>query len=344
MNTGRCGNYPKRKQLVRDCVVFGLPQRLRKLDWLPQTCAYRLVGEGKDLPAWHPLQTSDPASVIDAGISVAGRCGRGARGRRFTSSRRRMAWLLKQLGRKTVVPANVTKHSLIAALGDPAMAERIEVRVSVKARRVSLRVDAAAGHVVLVHPRRMGVSAVLAFAASKRDWIATHLAALPPRVQFADGTAIPLRGTPHVLRFAPEKRGGVWRENGEIIVTGRREHAPRRLTDWLRTEARAAISPLARAISDRLGRTVGRVSVRDTTSRWGSCSRSGALSFSWRLILAPDFVFTYVVAHEVAHLKHMDHSAAFWRTVDRLMPDGAEAAKSARDWLRRHGTVLHCYG
>jgi predicted metal-dependent hydrolase len=109
-------------------------------------------------------------------------------------------------------------------------------------------------------------------------------------------------------------------------------------------EARAAIAPLARAMAAQLGRKVTRISVRDTTSRWGSCSRGGALSFCWRLILAPDAVFTYVVAHEVAHLAHMNHGPAFWRTVDKLMPPGLGTPRSARDWLRRHGAVLHRYG
>jgi predicted metal-dependent hydrolase len=253
-----------------------------------------------------------------------------------------MAGLLKRFS--TTTPAPITEEALCAALGDPDLAARIHVRVSAKARRVSLRVDAADGRIVLVHPRRTSAKTVLAFAAAKRDWIIAQLAALPARVAFDDGVAIPLRGTPHVLRFAPEERGGVWREDGVIVVAGRREHAPRRLTDWLKAEARAAIAPLARVMAERLGRRIDRVTVRDTSSRWGSCSRAGALSFSWRLILAPDHVFTYVVAHEVAHLTHMDHSAAFWRTVGQLMPQGAEEAKSARDWLRRHGAVLHGYG
>jgi predicted metal-dependent hydrolase len=102
------------------------------------------------------------------------------------------------------------------------------------------------------------------------------------------------------------------------------------------------IAPLAREMGECLERKVAAVTVRDTTSRWGSCTRTGRLSFSWRLILAPEPVLTYVVAHEVAHLKYMDHSPAFWRTVKWLLPDGG--MDSAREWLRSHGAVLHCYG
>ena len=240
--------------------------------------------------------------------------------------------------------APITEADLSAAVGDPALAARMAVRISPRARRVSLRVDVTSNQVILIQPRRMSARAALAFVAARRDWIADHLAKMPARIVFADGVSIPLRGATHIVRYAPETRGGVWRRDGEIVVAGRVEHAPRRLTDWLKDEARAAIAPLARSLAEKLDRKVTRVSVRDTTSRWGSCSRGGALSFSWRLILAPDAVFTYVVAHEVAHLRHMNHGPAFWRTVEMLMPDGAEAARSAREWLRVHGAVLHGYG
>ena len=97
-------------------------------------------------------------------------------------------------------------------------------------------------------------------------------------------------------------------------------------------------------MAEQLGREVTHISVRDTTSRWGSCTRSGRLSFSWRLILAPRPVLDYVVAHEVAHLKHMNHGAAFWQTVAGLLPEGGDQPGSAREWLRRNGVVLHRYG
>jgi predicted metal-dependent hydrolase len=257
-----------------------------------------------------------------------------------------MAWLLTRGAAAPPATSRVTLSSLIDAIGDAQIAERIAVRVSPKARRVSLRIDAGSGGVVLVHPRRMSLSAILAFVAEKRDWIAEHLAALPPHVAFVDGAVIPLRGVDHMVRFAPEQRGGVWAEDGVIVVTGRVEHAKRRLTDWLKAQARSAISPLAHGLAEKVGRGVAHVTVRDTTSRWGSCTRSGRLSFSWRLILAPENVLRYVVAHEVAHLKHMDHSPAFWRTVDVVLAEENVSvdAALARDWLRRHGAVLHRYG
>jgi predicted metal-dependent hydrolase len=244
---------------------------------------------------------------------------------------------------RRTAPTPVTRAALAAALDDAALAERIVVRLSRRARRLSLRIDVGAGHAVLVQPPRMAAAAVLAFAAARREWIADRLGELPCRIAFDEGAVIPLRGETHVLRFAPDARGGVWRDDGAIVVTGRAEHAPRRLIDWLKSEARAAIAPLARELAAALDRRVAAITVRDTTSRWGSCSRNGRLSFSWRLVLAPMPVLRYVVAHEVAHLRHMNHGPAFWRTVDGLLGD-ADGGRSARQWLRDHGAVLHRYG
>jgi len=237
----------------------------------------------------------------------------------------------------------VSKPLLTEAVGDAALAERIVVRVSARARRVCLRLDPWAGGVILVQPRRMSTKAVLAFAAEKRHWIANQLASLPPRTEFADGAVISLCGRDHRIRFAPQLRGTVSAIDGEIVICGRPEHGRRRLIDWLKAQARTNITAQARAMAARLDRKVTRVTVRDTISRWGSCTRAGRLSFSWRLIFAPDTVLTYVVAHEVAHLKHMNHGPAFWRTVDELL-SGAAIAASARHWLRRHGAILHSYG
>ena len=125
-----------------------------------------------------------------------------------------------------------------------------------------------------------------------------------------------------------------------LFVSGRAEHLKRRVRDWLKEEARRSLGVLAHEFAARLARPVRRITIRDPRSRWGSCSRDGTLSLSWRLVLAPERVARYVVAHEAAHLKHMNHSAAFWRTVDSLVDDAAPA----RAWLRRHGAALHGFG
>ena len=147
----------------------------------------------------------------------------------------------------------------------------------------------------------------------------------------------------HVVRLRPDVKGGVWREGVEIFVTGRTEHTSRRLRDWLKAEARDALTPVVHEFAKALGVTITRITVRDTRSRWGSCTRDGKLSFSWRLILAPESVLTYVAAHEVAHLKHMNHGPAFWRTVESLVSPDVDWSL-AREWLRRSGAAMHRYG
>lgn len=245
--------------------------------------------------------------------------------------------------------AELAQH-LKAALGD--LSERIVTSINPRARRISLRLDPVAGCIVLVRPRRVSAAAATRFAVSKRYWIEDRLASLPERVRFKDGASLPYLGVDHVIRHAPEARRGVWRQDGAIFVSGGPEHLSRRVTDWLRAEAKTLISPRARDMADALGCKVARISVRDTRSRWGSCSADGKLSFSWRLILAPEAVLTYVAAHEVAHLRHLDHSKAFWRTVSEAL--AAYAARNvgavtttpdlAREWLHRSGAALHAYG
>ncbi len=238
---------------------------------------------------------------------------------------------------------------LQAALGP--LSARMTTRISPRARRISLRLDPAAGQIVLVRPRGVSARAATRFAVEMRQWIEDRLQSLPPRILFQDGVSLPYLGVDHVIRHAPEARRGVWREDGVIFVSGRAEHMARRVTDWLKAEAKALLGPRARRMAEALGCKVARISVRDTRSRWGSCSADGKLSFSWRLILAPEAVLTYVAAHEVAHLRHLDHSRAFWRTVSEALAVYAEDGKRetlppklAREWLHRSGTALHAYG
>ncbi len=244
--------------------------------------------------------------------------------------------------------APLLTETVFAAALPTALAARVVLDVNARARRVSLRVDPINGCIVLVRPQRMSEKMVMAFVAAREDWIAEHLANLEPRIPFADGVMIPYRGEENTLRWRPQAKGGVWRESEtrEIIVTGRPEHCARRLRDWLKAEARAAFNGCIHAMAESLGAKVTRLSVRDTRSRWGSCNRAGKISFSWRLILAPDAVLTYVAAHEIAHLSEMNHSPAFWRTVERVLrsADATIDMELARAWLRRSGATLHRYG
>jgi hypothetical protein len=164
-------------------------------------------------------------------------------------------------------------------------------------------------------------------------------------VPFTDGAAIPLRGVPHGISHRPDSRGNVWIEldaegSPLLCVAGRAPHIARRIADFLKREAKRDLTVSTQRHAAVLGVAIGRIAVRDTASRWGSCSREGALSYSWRLILAPPFVLDYLAAHEVAHRRELNHSARFWRVVDQLTAD----RRRAEAWLKAHGNSLHRYG
>lgn len=216
----------------------------------------------------------------------------------------------------------------------------LAIKRSALARAVSLRIDPTTGGALLVLPPHVSEAKGLAFARSKADWLLTRLAALPRAVSFQPGESLPLRGVPHLLAAAPQARRGVWAEGGTIWVSGQPEYFARRLGDWLKREAQTDLAAHVTPMAERLDRPVTRITVRDTKSRWGSCTSRGHLAFSWRLIFAPADVLAYVAAHEVAHLVEMNHSPAFWRIVGQLSPQW----KKHRQWLKQHGAELHRYG
>jgi predicted metal-dependent hydrolase len=217
------------------------------------------------------------------------------------------------------------------------------VKRDARARRMLLRVMPRDGSVVLVLPTRASLKSGQQFVAEQVAWIMARQEERPATQPWGDGVVLPLYGAPHTIRHRPSGRGGVWLENSEIHVTGQAEHLPRRLRDWLKRRAREEFGELAREMAASIDVAVRRVTVRDTQSRWGSCSAHGNLSFSWRLLLAPPAIGRYLVAHEVAHLKHMDHSTAFWSLCARLL-GGEGELRAARHWLQRHGAALHLHG
>jgi predicted metal-dependent hydrolase len=221
----------------------------------------------------------------------------------------------------------------------------VRLRRNAQARRYTLRIHAATRDVALTMPKRGSLREAKAFAERHATWIATRLKRLPLATPFAHGTIIPLRGVPHRIEHRPGARGTVWAECGDdgaqlLCVAGGEAHLARRVRDYLKREAKRDLDAGSKAAARALGVTLARVSVRDQTSRWGSCSTSGVLSYSWRLILAPPFVLEYLAAHEAAHLVEMNHSARFWRLVERICPD----FRRAKAWLNAHGSDLHRYG
>jgi predicted metal-dependent hydrolase len=216
--------------------------------------------------------------------------------------------------------------------GGPA---RVEWRRSTRARRISLRIDPREGAVVVTLPPRAARTAGMALLMNHADWVSQRLAALPGHVPFADGALVPLHGIEHRIAHVGG-RGSAWLEGRQINVGGEPAFLARRVADFLRAEARRQMSALVAEKSAAAGLRPGRVSVKDTRSRWGSCAANRSLAFSWRLVMAPRFVQDYVAAHEVAHLRHMNHGSRFWALVQTLTPHTAQAVA----WLRSHGPRL----
>lgn len=215
----------------------------------------------------------------------------------------------------------------------------VEWRRSARARRISLRVDPRSGRVVLTLPPRAARAAGVRVLQTHAGWIRERLDRLPVPVQLCDGATVPVGGVPHRIRHRPGLLGGVIAA-GELHVGGAPESLPRRVTELLRLEARRSLGALAMAKAGPAELYVRGVVVRDTRSRWGSCTAAGTLMFCWRLVMAPMAVQDYVVAHEVAHLRHMDHGRAFWALVDTLTPH----RHMAEAWLMAEGAALQRVG
>ena len=221
----------------------------------------------------------------------------------------------------------------------------VRIRRHRQARRYTLRIHAATREVILTMPPRGSVREAREFAQKHGGWIAARLHRLPEATPFAHGMMVPLRGVGHRIEHRPGVRGTVWHEIGEagealLCVAGEAPHLDRRVGDYLRREAQRDLEAASRRASERFGVSIKRISVRDQASRWGSCSTTGVLSYSWRLILAPPFVLDYLAVHEVAHLIEMNHSPRFWRLVHGVCAD----AHRAKVWLDVHGSDLHRYG
>ena len=218
----------------------------------------------------------------------------------------------------------------------------LKIRLNKKARRLILRINDDAGNDALLVTVPVGVTDdyVLNWLKTQEQWILRRLQNRPARVLFVDGQIIPFQGHNVMIRHQQKLRGIVCIDGDALLVAGRLEHLSRRLTDWLKKQARQTIIECVAKKSEILGLNFGRITVRDTRSRWGSCSSSGNLSFCWRLILAPDYVLDYVVAHEVAHLQEHNHSAKFWAVTDQL----TNHKEQAKRWLKNHGESLHRIG
>ena len=238
--------------------------------------------------------------------------------------------------RKVKATRKVARRELLAIEGRDV---EVSVRLNPRARRLIVKVHPSTGEVSVVAPSQRALDRALEFARGQKDWIARQLSRVPAPVPLALGARVPVRGIDHVVREGESGRGAVWLEDGTIRVAGHREHHARRILDFLKREARRELEARTLAHAARIGLQHRRITVRDTASRWGSCSAGRSLSFSWRLILAPSFVLDYVVAHEVAHMREMNHGPKFWRIVQELAGD----VRRPQKWLQDHGAALHRY-
>jgi predicted metal-dependent hydrolase len=228
------------------------------------------------------------------------------------------------------------EQRLPATLTLPTGTARIDWRRSPRARRVSLRIHPADGSVIVTLPPRATHKAGMALLMDHVDWVSDRLAALPQSVALEPGACVPIGDVPHVIRHVPDARGAAWITDGALHVTGAPEFVSRRVRDFLRQEARRRLSALTAIKAGRVAIMPRRVLIKDTSSRWGSCAPDRTIALCWRLVMAPEFVQDYVVSHEVAHLRHMNHGPQFWLTVDQLTPHRRAAIR----WLKTEGPRL----
>jgi len=222
----------------------------------------------------------------------------------------------------------------------------VEVRHHPAARRLTLRVSRTRRAVIVTLPVQCGIEEAGSFLNRNLEWVRERLDSLPTPIPFRDGILVPLRGVAHRIVMPgdiPRRRVVRRIENHpfpELHAPGEQATAVKRIELWFAREARTDLEERINSHAGRLGVTPGRLTIRDQTSRWGSCSSTGALSFSWRLVLAPPAILDYVAAHEVAHLREMNHGPRFWGLVRQTCP----AMDEAKRWLRIYGMDLHRYG
>lgn len=213
----------------------------------------------------------------------------------------------------------------------------VHLRRSGRARRMTLRVSALDGRITLTVPNGVREREALAFAREKEAWMRRHLSRQMAVQQVGLGSVFPLEGAP--LRVVTGAGRSVRIEATQLLVPGDPERAGARVAAFVKTRARARLAEASDRYARKLGRDYATLTLRDTRSRWGSCSSQGRLMYSWRLILAPPEVLEYVAAHEVAHLAEMNHSQRFWATVEELFG----AYEGPRRWLHDEGASLHAY-
>ncbi|WP_194093823.1 M48 family metallopeptidase [Marivivens aquimaris] len=219
--------------------------------------------------------------------------------------------------------------------GNPPIA--ITLRRSTRARRISLRISRVDGRVTLTIPKKVSEAEGMAFAREREEWLRGHLSEMSGVNVVGIGSKVPVRG---ILREVTAGQGrSIAMNDSQLIVPGDPARAGVRVQAMLKTMARDALAEASDRYAAKVGKQYNKITLRDTRSRWGSCTSRKDLMYSWRLIMAPAEVLEYVAAHEVAHLVEMNHSDAFWNVVEGIYPD----YRKVRHWLRVNGQDLHSY-
>ncbi len=221
------------------------------------------------------------------------------------------------------------------------MIENLDIVRHPRARRARLSVDPASGRAKLVLPKRAALKPALAWAEEKAGWLAEQRARLPQARPFVPGTTVTVADDPLAIAWEDGRRRTVLREGDTLSLSGPIDTVPRRVEAWIKRVALDLLTSETAEFAAKAGVTVTRVTIGDPTGRWGSCASSGAIRYSWRLILAPGWVRRATVAHEVAHRVHMNHAPVFHALVAELLEADP---MPARAWLRTHGAALHWLG
>ena len=212
----------------------------------------------------------------------------------------------------------------------------IFLRRNSNSRRITLRISALDGKITITGPNYVDFKELKNFAESKKSWLKYKRKSFEPPILVSEGIRIPIGGIDTKISFGDFQKP---KKVGSILFICRQKTVSTQVKKYFKEICRIHLDFMCNGFAERLGSKIRKITLRDTRSRWGSCSSDGNLMFSWRLAMAPENILAYVAAHEVAHLKHMDHSKDFWETVEYLLGP----YKNERTWLKQNGSALHRY-
>lgn len=217
--------------------------------------------------------------------------------------------------------------------------EEIEIIRKKGVKKITLRIDKTKRKPVITIPYLCRKKSAYTFAEKNLVWIENQLLKIPPKKEIIDGSEISVLGKKYIIKHQPKAKRGVWIENDSINISGEIDFIERRLKDFLKKMSREELSKLTHQKAQATGKKINKIVLKDTKTRWGSCSTKNNLNFNWRIVMAPIEIMDYLVSHEVSHLTHHDHSKNFWGLVGELHPN----YKKNRKWLQTHGDKLFSY-